>query len=323
MADYSKSEYFHFRPNGEIFMMKHVETKKDNPRLLIGAAIDQYSRVAFVKYYMDSGENNQFVRTVFLEAFEEKPDWKEGGEITGHKRLLQGIPRELYFDRSNANTSSETEAGLLKLNIKKITGSVEFDSRGRKTNRSNSKARGMIEKFIRDFKQCFEARLWGKKLLGDLKPGFSLTELNEWAEEFCQEFNSRPHPVLDEARWNLFKPVLSEAVFPPPEAKTYFLGWTERTVVKRLILGKKKQYFIAPDWCNDGEKVEILLSGRDCYIFHNRTMIKLKPQKGSIRHEMESETGCEIYEGMNLRQRLGQEILNLSGGEFKIPTLSD
>jgi hypothetical protein len=322
MVDYSKSEYFHNKKNGQIYMMKHTETKTEEPRLSIAAAIDQYSRVAWVKYFINKGESSAFVRDVLLEVFEEKVDWKDTGEITGHARLLQGIPRELYFDRSGGNTSGETAIGLFKLNIKKITGSVEIDTRGRKTNRSNSKARGMIEKFIRDFKESFEARLWGKKLLGDLPPDFSLMELNEWATAYCEEYNSRMHPVLNDVRWNLFKPALSEAVFPPDEAKMYFHGWKPTKVQRRLIMGRNRNHwFIAPERIKDGQTVDVLFSGKDCYIFYEGKMLKLRPQEGSIREVIERESASEIYEGMHLRERFGNEILHGSSGEFKISTL--
>jgi hypothetical protein len=324
LVDYSKSEYFRYNKNGQIFMEKYVEKKKDEPRLFIAAAVDWTSRVAWFKYYIEKGESAEFVRKVLLEAFEEKPDFEGTGEITGYKRLLQGIPKEIYFDRGKGNMSKETASGLLKLQVKKISGSVEIDARGRRTKRSNKKARGMIEKFIGDFKRRFEARLWGRKLLGDLQPDFTLMELNEWAMAYCEEMNCSFHPLRpDEVRWNIFKPALSEAVFPPEEAKMYFTGCQPRTVQRRLIMGKNKEtWFIAPEYINDGQKVDVLFSGSDAYMYYDEEMVKLKPQAKSMKEMMGEETGLEIYSDHTLRDRFAKEILNASGGEFTIRTLS-
>lgn len=324
--DYSKSEYFRFRSNGQVYMQSPVSTKKTESRLYIAAAVDWVSRVAWFRYFDVAGESAGFVRDAMLKAFEEKPLFDEStGELLGHKKILQGIPREIYFDRGAGNMSKETASGLVKLGITKISGGVEIDSLGRRTNRSNKKARGMIEKFIGDFKRTFEGALWGRKLLGDMPPDFTLRELNEWAASYCEQINNKFHPVLtSERRWSLFEPCLKQAAFPPDEARMYFTGEIIRKVQRRLVQGKTRHdWFVVPQYINDGADVEVLFNGKDCFLFHDGAMVKLKPQSGSVREMVDAETGAELYDDFLLKQRLAEELDIASGGDVTVGRLPD
>jgi hypothetical protein len=324
MVDYSKSVYFHFKKNGSITMENPVFSKRNQPRLMIAAAIDQYSRVRWYKYYAVEGESSEFVRDVLLEVFSEKNVFDiHTGEIITPRRILQGIPRELYFDRGSGNLSGETESGLTKLGVKKIVGSVEIDNRGRRTNRSNKKARGMIEKAIGDFKRNFEGMLWGRKLLGDLPIDITLAKLNQWVETYCELVNASTHPVLSsDVRWTLFEPALSAVSFPSAEAKMFFGGWLPRKVRRRLIMGRTKQeWFVAPNSINDKQTVDVVFESNDCYIFLHNELVKLKPQSSSVRDMREKETGTECYSEQLLKERLAEELLFQSNGMVTLRSL--
>jgi hypothetical protein len=322
--DYSKSEYFRFRKSGSIFMEKPVDSKKHESRLYIGAAVDWASRVCWFGYFMTEGESSKFVRDVMLKVFEEKSETNERtGEVT-YTPLLQGIPREIYFDRGSGNMSGETAAGMKKLGIVKISGSVEIDSMGRRTNRSNKKGRGMIEKFIGDFKRGFEATLWGRKLLGSFAPDITLRELNELALEYCKTINQNPHPVTGEIRWKVFTSAFESIKFPSADAKMFFDGTLPRKVQSRLIMGRNRNdWFIAPQFVNDGDTVDIILSGSDGYLFYETEMVKLKPQAGSIREMIAEETGSESYSDFTLRERFATELETTSGGRITLRLLPD
>lgn len=317
-VDYSKSEYFHFNAKNEIFIANPAYTKKNESRIMIAAAVDYASRVHWFRYFFEEGESAVFVRNAILAAMEEKPAGDETtGEITGYRHILQGIPKIVYFDRGSGNAAAETGEGLRRLGVTKIKGANQKDSLGRMTNRSNKKGRGVIEKAIGDFKRNFEGELWTKHLLGELSPSLTLRELNEQVDNYCEQVNNAEHPVLDgHTRWELFEAAVATAKFPPDEARMYFTGNRMITVIGRLIRLSKTKIFIAPSFINDHEKVEVIPSGRDCYIFYNGESIKLKPQSGSMRDMMETETGSEFYEGMGLRERFADELDFASAGEI-------
>lgn len=329
MVDYSKSKYFRVAKNGSIHF--NASGKDSTPRLFIAAAVDLVSRVVWFRYYHTEGESAAFVRDVMLGAFAEKPldepitDYHTG-EIQTHRKILQGIPREVYIDRGSGNKSKEVAAGLMALKITRIIGSVEYDTKGRRTNRSNSKARGLIERFIGIFKQQLENSLRNEERLGKLPPSLTLDELNARALDFSERSNAKPHPVLPHLdRWSVFLPALHMAEFPPEHAAQYFGGYLPRRVQRGLIQGHtRRDWFIAPEIAYDGQTVHVVLSGRDCYLFDEQNqLIKLRPQAGSIREVIESETGAEVYHEFLLKQRFATELESQSFGMVTMRMLPD
>lgn len=321
--DYSKSQYFRFNTRGQIFMQKKESTKDDEPRLYFAAAVDWYSRVGWVQYFESEGESAAFVQNAFILACEPKEAIDLGtGEVT-RRALLQGMPARLYTDRGKGNSAEITREGLERLRIKHIIGTTERDARGRSTSRSNSKARGLIEKFIGDFKAGFEARLWAKRQLGSMEPHITLERLNELALEYCERINRASHP-LDRSlvKWDLFEPVLNTCSYPPQDARMYFGAMIRRKVQRRLVMGHSRHdWFIVPEIVSDGATVDVLLNGSECYLYHEHSLMKLKAQAGTVAAMQEEEIGAEIYGEQVLRERLAMELDLRSGGEVTMRTL--
>ncbi len=326
LIDYSKSDYFRLKKD-RVVMERPAVKKKEQPRLMIAAAVDYYSRVCWCKYYTVSGESAEFVRNVLLDVFDGKQNMDyTTGEFYGTAKLLQGIPKAIYVDRGSGNKDNrEIQSGLARLQVHRILGMNERDSLGRTTNRSNKKARGVIEKFIGDFKRNFEGRIWGRMQLGNEPETFSLSELNERVLEYCKEVNSKPHPVIAQTdRWSLFAPVVDSLRFPPSNAKMFFGGWLPRVVQHRLIMGRSKQeWFVAPQAIYNGATVDVLLVGSEAFLFLNNQLLKLRPQPGSRDNRRAVESLTTSYYDTELKERLADELAEQSDDQITLRSLGD
>jgi hypothetical protein len=90
------------------------------------------------------------------------------------------------------------------------------------------------------------------------------------------------------------------------------------------VQGKNRHdWFVAPMDVANGDRVEIILSGKECYLFRNGAMEKLKPQSGSLREMISEETGAELYGDYLLRQRLAEELDMQSGGTVTMRSLPE
>jgi hypothetical protein len=102
----------------------------------------------------------------------------------------------------------------------------------------------------------------------------------------------------------------------------YFGATISRKVQRRLVQGHTRHdWFIVPEFINDGATVEIFLNGSDCFLYHNHSLIALKPQAGTVASMREEEVGTETYAEFVLRERLASELDTRSGGEVTMRTL--
>ncbi len=326
--DYSKSRFVFFNPQGRLFLQSKAKSKAKESRLYIAAAVDWYSRVCWFQYYQSAGESTAFVRDAMLDAFAYKEHFDPTtGEIGETRKILQGIPRELYMDRGKGNRSDDIISGLQKHQVKPIIGSVEYDIKGRRTNRSNKKARGLVERFIRDFKDRFENNLWGNKVLGKVPPEFTLEWLNGEALAFCERTNERQHPLRKTiTRWSAYEHVLGTLRYPTTDSKKLFGGSLTRLVRNRLIQGEtRNQWFIAPLFIHDGTEVEMIFSGHEAYLFHEGQLILLEAQRGSKAHHdrLQREQVVETFGDLELTEQLATELDLQSDGRVTLRMLPD
>lgn len=318
-VDYSKSRNFMFNVHGRISY--HPGISKNEKRLWIGAAIDDYSRAVFFKYYIADGENTAFVRDVLIDVFEQKDIVDINTGECRRAKVLCGIPSNAYMDRGPGNASAEIKNGLAALGVNLILGANEKDSLGRETNRSNKKARGKIERAIQTFKVGFENEMVALEQLGKLPPSLTLDWLNEQVRDFCERYNSEKHPVLDATRWQLFEASLDGVIYPPEDARMFFGKTFVVTVYQRLIHVSKEYAFKAPAFVSDGEEVHVIKSGFDYYLWHNGKRVKLIAQGAT--EEPKEKPASEYVEGLYLREAMRDEIDRMSGGECALKSLPE
>ena len=90
-------------------------------------------------------------------------------------------------------------------------------------------------------------------------------------------------------------------------------------------MGKtRNDWFVAPSRIREGQKVAVMFSGNDCFLCHlDGTLVKLKPQDGTVSDLIEAETGIEHYDDFLLKSRLAEELDVLSGGRINMRKLPD
>lgn len=321
--DFTKSVYFHFNKKGEIFLLPNYQTKKAEQRLWISASVDVCTGVCYMEYAMATGENIDYVTEATLRAFERKDEVDlSTGEVCGFSTLLMGMPKQVYVDRGAGWRSHEIKRMLGKLNIKLILGANVRSKSGALTTISNKRGRGMVEKLIGDFKKDFETGLWHEHLNGSLPPDMTLGYLNDLLKEWCTARNKAPHPHFKTStRWELFKDILDRAEYPPEDACHYGTAQDTATVIQRMIKPRDGNWYIAPSWANDGDRLEYVLKRKKCFVYHKNELLELMPQS-VIREEAEEEfIESDLYEGIELRARFNDELKFFSAGEVVISSL--
>lgn len=321
--DFTKSVYFHFNSKEEILLLPNYQTKKSESRLWVGLAIDVCTRMCYLEYSMESGENAPYVMDWIIRVFEEKEDWDSTGVITGHSKLLQGLPKQLYTDRGAGFRAKETKRLIAKLNVLHILGANARSKSGALTTISNKRGRGMVEKLVGDFKRDFETGLWHENLAGTLPPDMTLGYLNDRLRQWCIDKNTSAHPKFKTAtRWDLFMDSLQSAEYPPEGARQYGDTCNKYKVIDRLIYPQDGNCYIAPSWADDGVWLETVCRKKKCFVFHKNELIELEPQ-AVIRAQMDEEfVESDLYEGIELRARFNDELKFFSGGEIVLAKLT-
>lgn len=272
--DFSKSRYFKLIGNDEAMICEPRFTKRqdDGNSLWLGIAIDDASRVMYVLYFVAPGENAPVVRDFALSAFEQK-----------ERPFLQGIPKCLYVDRGSGWISGDTREGLIKLGITQIVGTDQRDSLGRKMKKSNSQARGKVERSVETIKTKMEAFFFGLKGAGTK---LSLSELNEEVSAWIEDWNiNSAHPrIKSKSKWQIFEPKVAELRFPPDDARGYFTRKITKKVRNRRINLANNLYAWVPKGLvlNEGQEVEIIRDAEGWWLFHQGRRIKLTLTEDSI-----------------------------------------
>ncbi len=311
--DYTKSVFFHFNAQEQIFFEPY-KVKESESRLWIGAGVDVVSGVCYLQYFIAAGESSNFVMDVMLKIFDEKVSVDTTtGEINGHEKLLQGIPKEFYGDRGSGNKSKETKRFLEKLGIKRILGGNLRDRGGNLTSVSNKRGRGMVEKLIGDFKRQFEMKLCHEHDDKTLPPAVTLDFLNHRLREWCIARNTSTHPKYRDAkRWDLFEHVLASCEFPNDDARTYGTASETYRNVQGLVTARGKSY-VAPLWSNSGDDLEIVFKNKKVYVYDSGELTLLEPQH-VVRERLETEFEQESYDGVELKKRFNEELKFCSDG---------
>lgn len=328
--DFSRSRFIEYIGNSttgewKLRIRNPEYTRKEVLRLWFGMAVDDATRVAFVKYYVTKGEDTDVTQDLIEDTFSEKEAFNRmTGECSGERRkLLQGIPKSIYVDRGPGFKTS-TKLGLEKMGVEMIVGTDEKDSMGRSTNNSNKKARGKVEKKNGDFKTMFET-----ELSMELGEGYELTldELNERASLWLEEFNCKHHPTRKrEIKWEIFSPALGEAKFPDENMRLLFARTITRRVINRLLKVAENIWCKAPDWANDGEDVEIIIASRNYYTMYKGKRLHLEIFSSldtDIRPTKREEITSDMLEGRSMKIRLDEEIKNASHAEITLASLPD
>lgn len=320
--DSSKSKHFQTKEDGRI-VIAPSQSGKNIQRLMIGGAVDDFSRVMWFRYYRADGESEGYVRDLVIDMMSEKEQVDLATGECRRMKALMGMPKQIYADRGSGHISEATKEGLKRMNIDLIVGANEKDSRGVTTNRSNKKGRGKIERRFQEVKYDFESYLNGLHDKGLLPPEITLDWLNAEAGKWIEAYNSKPHPEFKEhSKWDLFEPAFESIQYPADDARALFTRRLTAICRNRLfdVPGGKK--FIAPKICDEGVRYEIEGGGNEYYLWRRNQLIKLEPQTASSRDE-KPEVESDLLEGIDLRERFGQELRDFTGGELMLRSLPD
>lgn len=276
-VDFSKSRFFKYTGEDEIQVCPPHFTKRqsDGNSLWFGVAIDDASRVAYLEYFIAKGEDSLTVQSFLLNSF----------KIKNGRKLLQGMPKAIYVDRGSAWLTKSMETGLAKLGIDQVVGANEKTAEGRTIGRSNKKARGKVERFIRDVKDNMEQELFltcgaGRRL--------SLAEFGFAVEAWMEERNCSRHPTRSgETKWGVYSSCLTDLKSAPDEALAYFTHTIVKKVSRRMINVGKGVYCIAPMFMENGDTAEVIQDNAGHYVFHKGNRYKLEYQEGTTPEQLE------------------------------------
>lgn len=318
--DFTKSNFLRFAGNNTIVMTDgRYGRGEDELYVWLGGAIDDRTRVMYYEYILTPGENAMMAQQFIIRAM----DRKEG------MMLLQGKPREIYVDRGPGFEAASTGDGLMRLGVKHIKGDDFRDANGKSTGQTNKQARGKIEKMNGFVKSDFEQSLHLKYRAGYK---FTLSELNTLLQEWCEWQNQQEHPEhVGEGKWNVFSAALSEAAFPDYNALAKFSKPILAKVARRLVRVAKNEYYLAPQFIGEGERVEVTKRQDGAYVVWKGSEIKLVPQQSPYAPKAHQESRKEliakleeesdIYDGILLRERFDKELKTITNGDLALATL--
>lgn len=322
-VDFTKSMYFHFNEQGQIFIMPNVATKKAEQRLWIGASIDVCTGVCYLEYFQSAGESKELAQEFIIRSMEEKSSVdRSTGEISGREKLLQGMPKDVYTDRGSGFKAKETRRMLQKMGLNHILGSNLRNAKGNLTTMSNKRARGKVERLIGHFKKDFETGLWDEHLDNILPPDLTLADLNDRLRTWCIEHNESAHTrYRNMTRWELFADTSCD--YPPEDARSYATTkGIMRRVIQRLVQVKRDWWFQAPVWANDGEELEIVVRGKQAFCFNGSELEELVAQS-VMRAEVDEipEMDSDTFDGIDLKYRFNEDLKFYSDGLVVISKL--
>lgn len=309
-VDFTKSDFIRVLGDDLIMTDGRWSRGEDKRYLWIGVAIDDASRVHYAQYMLSVGEDAFLAQQLLVDVMQQKD-----------ALLLQGVPRELYFDRG-PGFKTVTQSGLKALGITPIVGD---DFAG--TRETNKQARGKIEGLIRYIKSDFEQ---GLHLKYGAKHRFGFGELNELLQEWSEWQNQQVHPTRGEtSKWNYFKGALASCTFPPRDALGYFSVIKTGTVDRRMIKTGKNDFWQAPPYMDEGTKVEYSLRQGECYAIWRGEEIKLVPHSTNMKKARPAaietftvERETDTFMGPLLRDRFNKELHEITNGELSLRSLS-
>lgn len=152
---YKNKDFFNEYKNG-----KSVKRKK----CLRYVLTDHYSGSVCLKYYAAFGETAEYLYDFLLYAW---------GKKEREDYAFHGVPEILIWDKGSANSSKSVANALKSLNVKTIAHAA-----------GNSRAKGQVENANNLIETHFECLLRVERIS-------SIEELNEAAERFCVEYNTK------------------------------------------------------------------------------------------------------------------------------------
>jgi hypothetical protein len=327
--DYSVSRYFKYDSRDESVVLvesgdgyyknandKDEDGKAKRLRVWFCSAIDQASGVMFAQYVLARGESPHMTQLFLQAAFSEKNRLVGVGGEYVTEELLQGMPTAVYWDRGPGHKTL-TVRGLKELEIGYITGGNKMDGFGKKTNRSNKGAHGMVENMNGQLKKRFET-----KILLQQRGGYKTTidDLNEGLRKWCCEKNCSRHPVQkDVTRWSLFEPVLGSLRLPPDNFLAYFAGVFKRKVSNRMVSFEGQKY-VTPEIARNDSEIDVMEDNGAVYAIIGGRRYEMHPideyhRQGAVK---ESENESDLLDGRELKVRLDTEIKRISEGEIAL-----
>lgn len=326
-ADFSRSRRFEVRTASDGAMHIAIRnpnyTRKEVKRLWFACAIDDFSRVAFAKYYVIKGEGRIEWRDFLLDVFAQKEqiDYTTG-TITGHAKILQGLPENLWTDNIGAMGEASNVEGLRFLGIKHIGG-------GQVNGDANKAARGKVERLVQVIKHGFE-----EEMLLEHGEGHTLTliQLNEMLSEYTEKMNDKAHPIKKNvSRWFLFNSVLASCDFPPEDAAATFYRKTKKKVRNRLVQVLPDVWCKAPDFFSDGTEVYVYRVGTSWYTMYKGERYRMdiftsfntniRPDKPAKKEDVRLDDKLNGW--IQIRPRLVQAMREASSGLYTLADLPD
>ncbi len=145
---------------------------------------DHNSGSIYLKYYSCSGETQEILFDLLVNAFSKKDDI-----------LMHGVPFMLIMDKGAANTAHAVKAFLTKMHVDHFPHST-----------GNSRAKGSVEKAQDIVERQFEG---GLRLMK--QPVQNVDELNRLANKWMVYFNStQEHSRHKSTRWGLWQTIQPE-----------------------------------------------------------------------------------------------------------------
>jgi hypothetical protein len=316
--DYTRSGLFRSIGGGYLEIGPKLQPYKDadtdRRRLWICTAIDDCSRVAYADYVLEPGESPRMTQEFLYRVFSPKDTVVNNAGECVSDQLLQGMPKAIYWDRGPGHKTA-TSKGLQALGIQYINGANMKDGWGRKTNISNKRGRGKVERFNGEIERKFE-----HEFSLEHKNGWTIhiDELNEKLADFVRAYNQSKHPRRDMTRWAMFQDAFNEIRYPDESFFSAFIGTERRKVTERLIKYRGEQY-VAPEFCRNGEDYEVTMIGDTAYVIHDDTRYPLEQldRWHKINVSAPVETEDTVLDGRELKMRLFAEIESASLGQLR------
>ena len=210
-----------------------------HPKVWCCLVVDDFSRVAFGRYFVAPGESSAEIVAVLAEAWGDRGDWR---------LPLRGIPERLFADNGPLTHSQVGKQFLRKAGVE-IVGRTPY----------NPRATGKVERCWRTMWQRFE-----QPFLLDPGRTMSLDELNGELTAYLAEQNALAHPVYRETtRVKAYLGALGAVAMLPEDAAALAYREEERLVrTDRTILYQGRAYQAPAEWLGERIMVSRSIDGR-------------------------------------------------------------
>lgn len=206
-----------YLPKGGVEFFDETKHYKNKPQNLEKASrdlcvryviTDHYSGSIYVKYYSATGETQEILFDLLVEAFLPKDNI-----------IMHGVPFMLVMDKGAANTAHSVQAFLNKMHVDHYAHAT-----------GNSRAKGSVEKAQDIIERKFEGVLRLMK-----SPVKNVQQLNQLADKWMVYFNStKEHSRHHHPRWALWQTIREEQLRLAPSRETMEMLLTSKPQSRKV-----------------------------------------------------------------------------------------